>query len=113
MIVYGDPQFAATAGAFRIGLRTRLKSLRHPEPLSIDELRTLLILFGQLEQAVDDIPNAGPFVDLHTATDIIAGAFVTLLMGKAPDCPFAERLLEILDRLELDDRTALTVKIPE
>src|SRR4051794_8016336 len=100
MIVYGDPQFATTIGAARAGLLARLDGRPGRKAPGVDDLRTLLILLGQLEQAVDDLPDAGCYPQLTTATDVAAGAFVSLLMGGVPDASWAARLRNLLGELD-------------
>ena len=114
VIVYGDPLFAATAGAVHTALRARIEAMEvHAAAPVPDELRTLLILLGQLEQAVDDSPDILPSPELHAITDLVAAAFVAVLQGRAPDILFTTRLLATFDRLKLDSTAHLCIKIPE
>jgi hypothetical protein len=75
MIVYGDPQFTLTAAVFISELRQELACVR---PESLDDLRSLLIRAGQLEQGLVDLIEREPLASTETiqaATDCAAGAF--------------------------------------
>jgi hypothetical protein len=85
----------------------------HAAAPGLDELRTLLILLGQLEQAVDDTPDILPCPELHAITDLVAAAFVAVLQGRVPDIAFTARLLAAFDQLKLDPTAQLCIKIPE
>jgi hypothetical protein len=113
MIVYGDPQFASTLDALREGLLAHLDAWQDGTAPATDELRTLLILLGQLEQAVADLPDAPADDGFQTATDIVAGAFVAALSGVAPARSYGVRIRELLGAVRLAGGTPLTVKVPE
>jgi hypothetical protein len=86
MIVYGDPHYEESISTLITRLLARLKTLRrtdnNAEP-SLDELRTLLILAGQLEQAAQDgLPQLVSSEEsrrittqFQNATDFAASAF--------------------------------------
>ena len=95
MIVYGDPQFTVTAGAFISDLRQQLRETR---PESLDELRSLLIRVGQLEQGIVDLLEREPLVHPETiqaATDFAAVAFCSAFSAK--DRSIATKALRELD----------------
>jgi hypothetical protein len=83
VIVYGDTSHRETFGENLSRLRSRVqRAQRSPRP-SLDELRTVLILCGQLEQAaLDAIEGGAPShaavrtEPLHAATLRAAGAFL-------------------------------------
>src|SRR5215212_5700723 len=76
MIVYADPQFKCSYSELVDGLQQRAGS---GALLGIDELRTLLIHAGQLEQGVSDLTDVSPewVVAVCNVTDAAAAAFVT------------------------------------
>src|SRR4051794_15358350 len=58
MIVYGDPQFVTEPGLLIAQVRARLYTLMHTGSQDVDDLRTLLIACGQLEQGAHDALSA-------------------------------------------------------
>src|SRR4051794_16809360 len=57
MIVYGDPRFTIGAGAHVRRLREQLRTAHG----SLDDIRSLLIQIGQLEQAIADFASPEAF----------------------------------------------------
>ncbi len=106
MIVYGDPSTQESMATSVAGLK---KSLAVADPLSLDDLRALLIQAGMLEQAVEDA------LPLHAEacrrlTDALARAFVGLLLNEERlGLADAVRMLARIPQLGV----ALTVKVPE
>jgi hypothetical protein len=120
MIVYGDPQFTLTAAAFISELRQELACAR---PESLDDIRSLLIRTGQLEQGLVDLIEREPLASLEpiqAATDCAAGAFCSAFGH--PGTESVERvttrlrefaaILALLAAGELAPRR-LTIKVPE
>lgn len=103
MIVYGDSEFEARAGAWLARLAGRLEQARRGGQ---DERRTWLIEAGQLEQALADRLGDDPLVRRsETLTDLAADA----LLG-APDW---ERARTVLAALHLPPSLSLRIKRPE
>src|SRR5689334_20710741 len=83
MIVYGDPQLIVSAGAFSRSIRRRLDTLLHASAPTLDQLRSMLVMTGQLEQAVHDVVERDPAIanqqhlvtHLHALTLDAARAF--------------------------------------
>ncbi|HEX8235684.1 MAG TPA: hypothetical protein VF600_06975 [Abditibacteriaceae bacterium] len=127
MIVYGDPSFQEPASVLVERLRVQVAALQAVRP-QLDDLRTLLISAGQLEQAVHDA-IAGPQLDereallqqVESATTQAALAFYagwnTGQKGLAPaTISTAEALSSLASTLNgMRDLPAqpITVKIPE
>ena len=121
MIVYGDPQYETDLGSLVGQLRAPLARTRHdPAAPPLDALRTLLVLAGQVEQAVLD---AGPEVSSPVAsavremTTCAATAFYHTWAGAAPDrSPVRAALAgmeQALAGIEGEGGTRCTVKVPE
>src|SRR5215212_8661237 len=76
MIVYADPQFKCSYSELVDGLQQRAGS---GALLGIDELRTLLIHAGQLEQGVSDLTDVSRewLVAVRTCTESATASFDT------------------------------------
>ena len=128
MLVYGDPQFSASLGALHRQLCAHVRRARE-HPHDLDQLRTLLIACGQVEQGAHDAlerqggqDEAAPLIRIfHEATALAAEAFYSLAqrnLGSLPpplvDAPAA--LWRLHQRLSsIQDLPTLTavVKVPE
>jgi hypothetical protein len=129
MIVYGDPQHVEMMSGFIAQLRARLEAIRRsPAHPSCDRLRTLLIMAGQLEQAVHDTPSARTadeqrtlLLALHGVTAHAAAAFHAVWAqghGAAPTTHLhVQRTLaemaSALNGMRPVEGTRLTMKVPE
>jgi hypothetical protein len=103
MIVYGDPGYDDSAAGLLERVRIRAALARPDDP---DDLRTLLIEAGQLEQALADRLDDGPSIrSAMAATDLAAEAF----LGGAGTGPVRAALA----RLEPPAGLGVRVKIPE
>jgi hypothetical protein len=117
MIVYGDPSFKESASLLFDGLRQRLTQLQNTSHPNLDELRTLLIHAGQMEQACADF---APELLFQPLTDAIARAFFCCWnqhLNRVLDCSWTthEELtaaLRALDTIAVPAQT-LSVKLPE
>jgi hypothetical protein len=104
MIVYGDPSNQATLTS----LSDRLRSRREGLPLGalLDDLRSLLIEAGQLEQAVHDAVLDEALAPCARITDGLASVFVSRWQST-----------ESVELLSFDELPSgeewLTVKVPE
>src|SRR5437868_262413 len=74
MIVYGDPQFQCSYRSLVCLLSQRVARI---DPANLDEVRTLLIQAGQLEQGISDSPQASEqwIAAGRALTDSVALAF--------------------------------------
>ncbi|MDQ6693571.1 MAG: hypothetical protein M3014_04010 [Chloroflexota bacterium] len=83
MIVYGDPSYNAPLDMLVCQIKARLEQLLLREvgalpttPPTLDSLRSLLVICGQLEQAAHDEKTTLPYVEaLHMVTAHAASAF--------------------------------------
>ena len=104
MIVYGDPSYQATLTSLSDRLRSHREGL--PSGASLDDLRSLLIEAGQLEQAVHDAGLDEALTPCERITDGLANAFVSRWRGAEPvELPSFDELPSGEERL--------TVKVPE
>lgn len=117
MIVYGDPQSKVSAAVFISALR---EQIRNASNNSLDQLRTLLIGSGQLEQAMADLPEELFEMQMKTrqATDCAAAAFHFAFKNQNSRPEVARRLRELDALLEwLSTEGAalpqLMLKVPE
>jgi hypothetical protein len=111
MIVYGDPQFTATAAQ----LITELQE-RATHSSSLDELRTQLIAAGELEQAVvDAFADPAILVAAQRVTDAAADCFCGMFSPpRRGDCEMIALLLgDLRQQLGARVEDPLIVKIPE
>lgn len=128
MMVYGSPQHEEELGTFLAQLRARLDALRRfPADLSLDRLRLVLIMAGQLEQAAHDTlvegaqPQPGLVTALHTATGHAATAFYAAWArhhtGIPPVGVDIQGALAVmgtaLDGIQAVEGMRLTVNVPE
>lgn len=131
MIVYGDPHYKETLHNLtaRLQARTLISTTQGTHVPPLEELRTLLILAGQLEQAAhDDLPGQVPLSEaeqqierLHAVTAHIADAFYSAWINTADTTgyPHPGTLLSLVESGRLlggvDNGTdaTLTVKMPE
>lgn len=124
MLVYGDPHFQADLHDLTAQLQGRLTALL-TSGATLDSVRTLLILSGQLEQAVQDMPPGVFDADLsaafHSITACAADAFYALWSSGqpgAPDVPLSvqdalRRMTVRLTSLTVPQSPTATVKLPE
>jgi hypothetical protein len=119
MIVYGDPHFTCAAVTLLDWLDSRIAET---DPDSLDQLRTLLIQAGQLEQAFMDGlsaldgPASGDLISsLQHVTDIAAEAFYIRFVGEeAPDpAELLATMRKALARVAGFPDVSLVVKVPE
>jgi len=132
MIVYGDPQYEETFATLVSWLHRDVSACASTDPeldVTLDRLRTLLILAGQVEQAAHDhLIGTMPaeeaerhITPLHTLTRRAAEAFYAawassnaVLHKPSVSMPHALRLLlGQLERIDSLGEQPLTVKIPE
>lgn len=125
MLVYGDPSYEATLADLLRALRGALDAARAAPPGTVaatDQLRGLLILAGQVEQAAEDglaDDPGGVLPALRAATEQAATAFDACLDGGAAGDRAAlvaaalERAAGALDDCRVAAHTLLTVKLPE
>lgn len=111
MIVYGDPQFNATAAGLLRALREKLNGVTEN---NLDQLRTVLIEAGQMEQAIEDRSLEAWAPASRRITDCAAAAFCsahgTGWMNKAD---LLKKLRQaVCDASGFHDEQ-ITVKIPE
>ncbi|HYG22857.1 MAG TPA: hypothetical protein VEH04_08750 [Verrucomicrobiae bacterium] len=129
MIVFGDPEFSRPARVVLMSLRAQVE---RSAANSLDDLRTLLIQAGQLEQAVEDAGSAeideGLLNRIREVTDRAATAFCDRWFSAAflrlngaekngsshtvaSECmaQISAALLEI----QFPDTLALRIKVPE
>ncbi len=118
MIVYGDPQFKIGAADLLKAVCERLFSTREED---IDELRSLLIHAGQLEQAIEDSPAHQVSAALtRKITGLAAVAFHAAWSACQPELDPLRNTSSALEELRQILRDAngfssehVTVKIPE
>jgi hypothetical protein len=119
MLVYGDPKFCLPSRALIGNFQAHLAQCN---PSSLDDLRSLLIEAGQLEQAVADAATDHQLITTTTRlTDSVAAIFCLRWMhgvegSPAPAEPIAKSLNQILGALSANSdlaNTKLTVKVPE
>src|SRR5436190_8727689 len=109
MIVYGDPEFTESFA----GLQRRLRG-QAATASSLDQVRSLLIAAGQLEQGLADLnscssTNSSSGEQAMVLTDVAAKLFLQTLRNEAPD---ASEFLNVLDRIESPAK-AVPIKVPE
>jgi hypothetical protein len=119
MIVYGDPHFSCAAVTMLNLLDSRIAEV---DPDSLDQLRTLLIQAGQLEQGcmdylstLDGRASAEVISNLQRVTDLAAEAFYTRFARREISDP-AELLATMrkaLGRVTGFPDVCLVVKVPE
>jgi hypothetical protein len=109
VIVYGDAEVESTFDAMLESVATRVRAT---DPASLDDLRTLLVRAGQLEQALADDSEARDAVrGAEQLTDAVAEAFVGHFSGANASGGY--RLIEnALAHLQ-PARAKLRVRIPE
>jgi hypothetical protein len=115
MLVYGDPQREDRVERLVRRLSARVASARLDADL--DELRTVLVMAGQLEQALADDPAlAEPARMAHDVTGALAAAFVAACTSApaAPSCVarFVAAAGDTLTRIECVEKR-VRVKAPE
>ena len=116
MIVYGDPEFSASARNIILALQGSSRALQ-----DIDRVRALLIQCGQFEQAIADYQSsAGEFrairAEAESLTDAAADFFLSFLVcGKESwdDRELRRHLETLLARLALTADVSLKLKVPE
>jgi hypothetical protein len=128
MMVYGNPQHEEGLGTFLAQLRARLEALRHfPADLSLDRLRLVLIMAGQLEQAAHDTllegtqHQPGLVTALHIATGHAATAFYAVWARDYTGMPPVRvhiqgalaAMATTLDSIQAVEDMCLTVNVPE
>jgi hypothetical protein len=109
VIVYGDAEVESTFNAMLESVATRVRAT---DPASLDDLRTVLVQAGQLEQALADHSEAHDAVRAaEQLTDAIAEAFVRQFSGAhaSSDYRLIENALAHLQPI----RAELRVRIPE
>src|SRR4051794_38002666 len=124
MMVYGDPQFEAPLGTVISRLRKRAVDTC---PTCLDEIRSLLIQIGQLEQGIQDYCRVPNRVDpdfakqISQITDIAAALFFQVwnLASNAlvrntivPRNALSEIIVK-LEALNLKDDPVINIKVPE
>ncbi len=124
MIVYGDPSYPVSMNSQLARLTAQLQTVRQNSSPSLDDLRTLLIGAGQMEQAVEDAltqsADSSPIKHCQSITDSAATAFLARWLDSQNDAPLLRpdlsgalatmaRGLENTAPLDLH----LTVKVPE
>ncbi|HEY0549194.1 MAG TPA: hypothetical protein VGF13_06295, partial [Verrucomicrobiae bacterium] len=84
MIVYGDPQFTESFASFK-----RRLLIQATTASSLDQMRSLLIAVGQLEQALADQDFRSEGNASHeramVLTNVAAKLFLQALRNEAPD----------------------------
>src|SRR3954463_3488311 len=120
MIVYGDPQVECSYLAI-IDALSRLVAQTHPD--KIDELRTLLVQAGQLEQAVCDSADVRQeqrisACDLTDKTALTFYAVYSRMNSSLParsECPktLLQQISEQLRQLGKSSDTRLIIRVPE
>ncbi|WP_025229378.1 hypothetical protein [Fimbriimonas ginsengisoli] len=114
MIVYGDP-------SYRQPLSALVRELRAVSDASkLDDLRTLLVHAGELEQAYRDEAPMGDIGKFERVTELAATAFLGRWLEGQPELTMspidvAEALANLsgaLDSMPVED-TPVTVKVPE
>lgn len=122
MLVYGDPKFSCPLLSLVARLR---RHLARTNPESLDDLRSLLIVAGQVEQAVADWVSENPSGKaLQTATEYLTDSIARLFCrawkwstNSPANTKSVADALETLDQLVRQGaRTAnasMTIKIPE
>lgn len=124
MIVYGDPSTLHPADEVLAALRERLAALRRQPAREEDQLRSLLLGCGQVEQAVQDWLAAHPGAPaaeglgeaLQQATDLAAQLFLAVRYGYPVSQDWLPRLAALEARLSgwrLPAEAELAVKLPE
>ena len=129
MIVYGSPQHDEVMSSFLAQLRARLEALlRCPTDPSLEQVRLLLIVAGQLEQAAHDTLSKGPtqhwprlVTDLHAATGHAAAAFYAVWRHNDEEMPTVRfniqhalaEMATTLDGIQAVEGMLLTMKVPE
>jgi hypothetical protein len=107
VIVYGDAEIESTVDAMLESVASRVRAT---DPASLDDLRTLLVQAGQLEQAVADHSEARDAIGaMEQFTDAIAEAFVGRFSNGSSDYRVIENALAHLP----PTGAALRVRIPE
>jgi len=116
MIVYGDREFRIKLREMLSRLRNQIQRIRGRD---LDKLRALLIITGQLEQAVEDHwsqPGAESEAVTSCAqniTDRAAAAFYVAWAGCKEGLEFVPSICELLDWLNNFSEVDLAVKVPE
>src|SRR5205814_420469 len=121
MIVYGDPQMDCNYHDALDSIRHRLSTIDQTGlglNLDIDQVRTLLIHLGQLEQAVSDAGHASPVwgQNCRLATDVAAAWFCSLYadtQGAHASLSDRSALSDALAALARFPDAPLRIKIPE
>jgi hypothetical protein len=109
VIVYGDAEVESTVEAMLESVATRVRAT---DPASLDDLRTLLVQAGQLEQALADDSDAQDAIRAaEQLTDAIAEAFVRRFSGANASSDY--RLIENALAQLRPGRAELRVRIPE
>src|SRR4051794_16825703 len=123
MLVYGDPQFTAPLSRVLAGFRVRIRNARR---IKLQDLRTLMIQAGQIEQAIHDTVAVESDKHLLLAqsariTDIAAKGFYCAWChesGRAAPPGFDKnstftQIEKEVARLEMADELMITIKVPE
>lgn len=125
MIVYGDPQYRETLSNLLRHLLERLQSclsLQERDPQRLEQLRALLIMCGQTEQAAhDDLLAKAPAAisHLHAATTHLARAFYSAWQaynGEREHYDIGESLQaaeQHLESISPPKDAVVTAKLPE
>jgi hypothetical protein len=116
MIVYGDPEFQQSLSVFIERIREFATTCN---PASLDQLRTLLLRCGQLEQAFEDYDAARNGVSAErrklfiTVTDLAANAFYENWQFQKPAGAYLKTFAKISAALKSHENPQLTIKVPE
>src|SRR4051794_7957230 len=113
MMVYGDPQFACSSSKFLEWLGERLERI---DAADLDQVRTLLIHAGQLEQGISDAEGASSDWIAAGAelTDALAVRFYDVFLGsQCSRVHSKQRIAESVRRLRQFPDRRLQVKVPE
>jgi hypothetical protein len=123
MIVYGEPQYTAPANSFLAALRSRLSG---SNPDSLEELRSLLIQAGLLEQALRDHRETSAISKClrQQAAQLTDAAAMAFHLVWARLNPFPRAVAEgeaaawlgkmslVLQQLDVPRDLSLTIRIP-
>src|SRR3954467_12301413 len=123
MIVYSDPQFTIEPGVLIAQVQARLHTLMDAAAPDVDDLRTLLIACGQLEQGIHDAlaaclstDDADSRIEPYSAlTNHAADAFYHAWAASTHEAvgQALQDAMQTLDQLTPLECEQVTVKLPE